>query len=110
MKKFIVEQFVVIDKEVSNDQEFQKYVMDRRTLVEYRHFVHTFDVERTTKLMLNNKAMFTEWNFSKKSQAEEFVKEKETVWRERISSQEHVIYSFGPLEIREIEYAEPDFI
>lgn len=110
MKKFVVEQFVVIDKEVSDDQEFQKYVMDRRTLVEYRHFVHKFDVERTTKLMLNNKAMFTKWKFTEKRQAEEFVKEKEAVWRERISSQGHVIYSFGPLQIREVEYAEPDFI
>lgn len=110
MKKYIVEQFVIIDKAVSNDQEFQKYVMDRRTLVEYKHFVHQFDVERTATLMLNNRAMLTKWVFSNKQQAEDFVKEKETVWRERISSQEKVTYSYGPLQIEEVDYAEPEFI
>lgn len=110
MKKYIVEQFVVIDKAVSNDREFQNYVMDRRTLAEYKQFVHQYDVERTATLLLNNRAMLTKWTFDNKEHAEHFVKIKESSWRERISSQSKVVYSYGPLQVQEIEYAEPEFI
>ena len=101
--KYVVEQFVVIDKSVSSDEEFQKYVMDRRTLVEYRHFVHQFNVKRTAQLMLNNRAMRTTWTFEVKEEAEEFVKQKEAVWRNRVGFQDQVSYSYGPLVIEEVE-------
>lgn len=110
MKKYIVEQFIVIDKQVPSDQEFQKYVMDKKTLAEYKRFVYNFDVQKTSQLMLNNRAMFTKWIFDNKQQAEEFVAKKESVWRDRVTSQEQIIYSYGPLQIEEAEHANPKFI
>lgn len=110
MIKYVVKQFFVIDKAVTTDEEFQLYVMDKRTLAKYKDFVHKFEVKRSARLMLNNNAMLTTWVFDNRQQAEEFVNEKESYWRDKISTQSHVLYSYGPLQIEEVEYANPDYI
>ena len=96
---YVIEQFVVIDKSIDSETEFQTYVMDKRTLREYIIFLKKYNFTRKTQLMLNNRAMYTQWHFENEEEAKEFVERKESYWRGIIASQEHVTFSYGPLQI-----------
>lgn len=90
-----LEQLLIIDKEVGSDKEYQSYLMDRTTLTEYLRFLNRYDIKRTAKLMLGNRAMHTVWSFEDEDQANNFKEQKHNYWFPIICALDQVIYASG---------------